>query len=93
MPNRRHYDSPALAPRDRAFFKAVAAGKMHAYCEFCARRRGRPECPVMADPVAAWSGPEQWCWAYTEDAGQVAAAERAVRVYAAARAAVEGGAA
>lgn len=90
MPNRRHYEAPAFTPEGRLFFRAVAAGEMHEWCEFCARRK-RAGCPVMIDPVAAWSGPEEWCWAYTEDAAKVRAEEKDALAYASAKCAAAGG--
>jgi hypothetical protein len=38
--------------------------------------------------VAAWSGKDGWCWAYTEDGAKVVAEEAAVEAYAARKAAV-----
>jgi len=62
------------------FWRAVRRKRFHPFCEFCARRMGMAECPVISDPVKVWEGGE--CWAYTEDASAVEEAERAVREYA-----------
>lgn len=78
----------STAGEDLRFLAAVRQGRYHLYCEFCARRRGRARCPVMIDPVAAWSG-EDGCWAYTEDGARVAAEEAAIEAYAARKAAGE----
>ena len=79
----------STATEDYRFLAAVRQGRYHLYCEFCARRRGRARCPAIADPVAAWSGKDGWCWAYTEDESKVAAEEAAVEAYAARKAAAE----
>lgn len=62
-----------------AFWRAVRQGRLHEYCEPCARRQNKPECPVIVDPVGIWE--RGGCWAFTESAAEVEAAEEAIRRY------------
>ncbi|WP_157109827.1 hypothetical protein [Thermanaeromonas toyohensis] len=59
--------------------RVVRKGAMHELCEPCARRRNRPECPVITDPVSVWEA--GGCWAFTESAAEVEAVERAIQEY------------
>jgi hypothetical protein len=71
------YDPYAYLPR--SFVKAVDEGRLHLYCEFCARRQ-KGTCIAINDPVGVWGQGD--CWAYTEDHRDVLLAEWAIRKYA-----------
>lgn len=71
------YDPYAYLPEH--FARAVREGRLHVYCEFCARRR-RSTCIALTDPVSIWERGE--CWAYTEKFKDVLLAEAAIKKYA-----------
>ncbi|MBC7347438.1 MAG: hypothetical protein H5U00_08300 [Clostridia bacterium] len=71
------YDPYAYLPRP--FARAVDEGRLHLYCEFCARRH-KGACIAINDPVGVWAKGD--CWAYTENYRDVLLAEWAIRKYA-----------